>query len=122
MAGERAEGQQGAQKSRIGDRPLKCGFWNLIEEVFEHQVKGSLVSIEKIHLLEEEDNDIDQHQTAQAQCEDLSNIFKKPFPFPLDKIERFSQPNNWFKRRFTGRLDEEIDAETTEEKIGDPTC
>jgi hypothetical protein len=66
MAGERAESEEGAQESRIGDRPLKCGFWNLIEEVFEHQVKGSLISIEKIHLLEEEDNDIDQHQTAQA--------------------------------------------------------
>jgi hypothetical protein len=71
MTGERAEGQQGTQKSCIGDRPLECGFRNLIKEVFEHQVKGSLVFIEKVHLLEEEDDDIDQHQTAQAQGEDL---------------------------------------------------
>jgi hypothetical protein len=40
----------------------------------------------------------------------------------LNKIERFSQPNNWFKRRFTGRLDKEIDAETGEENVGSPAC
>jgi hypothetical protein len=78
MAGERAESEEGAQQSRVGDRPLKCRFWDFIEKVFEHQVKGSLISIEKIHLLEEEDNDIDQHQTAQAQGEDL-----QVFPYEI---------------------------------------
>ena len=78
MAGERAESEEGAQQSRVGDRPLKCRFRNLIEEVFEHQVKGSLKSIEKIHLLEEQDSDIDQHQTAQAQGEDL-----QVFPYDI---------------------------------------
>jgi hypothetical protein len=78
MAGERAESEEGAQESRIGDRPLECGFRNLIEEVFEHQVKGSVIPVEKVHLLEEEDNDIDQHQTAQAQCEDL-----QVFPYDI---------------------------------------
>jgi len=71
MAGKRAEGQQGAQESCIGDRPLKCRLWNLIEKVLEHQVEGSLISIEKSHLLEEEDDDIDQDQAAQAQGEEL---------------------------------------------------
>jgi hypothetical protein len=53
VAGECAEGQQGAQESCIRDCPLKGRFRDLIEEVFEHQVEGSLMLIEKIHLLEE---------------------------------------------------------------------
>jgi hypothetical protein len=61
VAGERAEGQQGAQESCIRNCPLKGRFWNLIQEVLEHQVEGSLIFIESIHLLKEQDNDIDQH-------------------------------------------------------------
>jgi hypothetical protein len=78
VAGESAEGQKGAQESRIGDRPLKGRLRNLIEEVFEHQVKRGLMFIEEVHLLEEEDNDIDQDQAAQAQGEDL-----EVFPYDI---------------------------------------
>jgi len=66
VAGEGAESEEGAQKSCVGDRPLKGGLWDLIEKVFEHQVERRLKPIEKIHLLEEEDNGINQDQTAQA--------------------------------------------------------
>jgi hypothetical protein len=66
VAGEGAESEEGAQKSCIGDRPLKGSFRDLIEKVFEHQVERRLKPIEKIHLLEEEDNSINQDQTAQA--------------------------------------------------------
>jgi hypothetical protein len=71
MTGERAEGEEGGQQNRIGDRPLEGCFRDLIEEVFEHQVKRSLISMEEIHLLKEEDDNIDQDQTAQAQAENL---------------------------------------------------
>ncbi len=89
VAGESAEGQQGAQKSRIGNRPLKGRLRNLIEEVFEHQVEGGLKSIEKIHLLEEEDHDIDQDQTAQAQREDLE-VF--PYDVSMKDTVAFKHP------------------------------
>jgi hypothetical protein len=78
MAGEHAEGEEGSQQNRIGDRPLEGCFWNLIEEVFEHQIKRSLISMEEIHLLEEEDDHINQNQTAQAQAEDL-----QVFPYDI---------------------------------------
>jgi hypothetical protein len=60
VAGKGAQSEEGAQQSCIGDRPLKGGFRDLIEKVFEHQVERRLKSVEKIHLLEEEDNDINQ--------------------------------------------------------------
>ena len=66
VAGKGAQSEEGAQESCIGDRPLKGGFRDLIEKVFEHQIERRLKSIEKVHLLEEEDNDINQDQTAQA--------------------------------------------------------
>jgi len=66
VAGEGAEGEEGAQESCVGDRPLKGGFRDLVEKVFEHQVERRLKPVEKVHLLEEEDNDINQDQTAQA--------------------------------------------------------
>jgi hypothetical protein len=66
VAREGAESEEGAQEGCIGDCPLKSGFRDLIEKVFEHQVERCLKSIEKIHLLEEEDNDVNQDQTAQA--------------------------------------------------------
>jgi hypothetical protein len=66
VAGEGAESEEGAQEGCVGDGPLKGGFRDLIEKVFEHQVERCLESIEKIHLLEEEDNGINQDQTAQA--------------------------------------------------------
>ena len=52
----------------------------------------------------------------------LSNIFRKPLPFPLDEIERIGQPNDGFERRFAGRLDQEVDAETKKEEVRNPTC
>ena len=48
------------------DGSVKSGFRDLVKQVFKHQVERSLKSIEKIHLLEEENNDINQDQTAQA--------------------------------------------------------
>jgi hypothetical protein len=40
----------------------------------------------------------------------------------LDEIERFGQPDEGFERRFTGRLDKEIEAKTEKEKVRSPTC
>jgi hypothetical protein len=79
MAREGAEGEERAQESRIRDGPLECCLWDLIQEVFEHQVEGSLISVEKAHLLEEEDDNIDKDQTAQAQGEDLQ-VFSNDIP------------------------------------------
>jgi hypothetical protein len=71
VAGKGAEGEEGGQENRVGDRPLKGCRGNHIEKIFEYQVEGRLVSMEKIYLLEEEHHDIDQNQTAQAQAKDL---------------------------------------------------
>ena len=71
MAGKGAEGEKGAKQDRIGDRPLEGCFRNLIKNVFKHQIERGMISLEEIHLLEEDDDDIDKDQTAQAQAKDL---------------------------------------------------
>ncbi len=92
MAGERAESEEGTQQSRVGDRPLKCRFRNLIEEVFEHQVEGGMIFIEETHLLEEEDDDVNQHQAAQAQGEELQ-IFPDDISMKDTVAFRHPQPS-----------------------------
>jgi hypothetical protein len=66
MARECAEGKKGRKEHRIGKGPLKGHFRNLVEEVFEDQIVRRLVFDEKIHLLKEENDDIDEDQTTQA--------------------------------------------------------
>ena len=138
MSGERSEGEEGSEQNGVGKGPLENHLRDLIEEVQKNKVKGALYLTKRFHLLEEEDNDIDEDQAAQAQAEDLQifpddismkdtvtfkHLLQKALStFCWMKIEPFIQPDQWFKRRFIGRLDEEIDAETTEKKIGCPTC
>jgi hypothetical protein len=63
---EHTEGKKGGEEDRIGKAPLEDYFRDLIEKVFEDQVVRCLVFSEKIHLLAEENHDIDEDQTTQA--------------------------------------------------------
>jgi len=47
---------------------LKGDFRNLIEDILEDQIERGLIFDKKVHLLEEEDDDIDQDEAAQAQA------------------------------------------------------
>jgi hypothetical protein len=66
VTGEGPEREKDGKQYRIGKGPLKDHFGDLIEEVFEDEEERGLVFDEDIHLLEEEDDDIDEDQTAQA--------------------------------------------------------
>jgi hypothetical protein len=66
MARKSAESEKGAQKNRVRERPPEGHIGNLVEKVFEDQIKRGLMLGKNIHLLEEEDNDVDESQTAQA--------------------------------------------------------
>jgi FtsZ-binding cell division protein ZapB len=50
---------------------LKDHLWDPAEEVFEDQIERGLMLDEEIHFLKEENDRIEEDQTAQAQTEDL---------------------------------------------------
>jgi hypothetical protein len=71
MTGEGAQGEKGGKENRIGKGPLKDHFRNLKDEVLKNKEKRGLMLDENIHFLKEEDDDIDEDQTAQTETEDL---------------------------------------------------
>ena len=71
MSGERAQGEKGGKENPIGKGPLEDHFRDFIEKVFEDEVERGLIPREEIHLLEEEDNEVDKDEAAQTQAEDL---------------------------------------------------
>jgi hypothetical protein len=50
---------------------LKDHLWDPAEEVFEDQIERGLMLDEEIHFLKEENDRIEEDQTAQAQTENL---------------------------------------------------
>jgi hypothetical protein len=66
VSGKCAKCEKGCKKYGIRKGPLKSDIGDLEEEIFEDQIERSLVFRKLIHLLEEEDHNIDQDQTAQA--------------------------------------------------------
>jgi hypothetical protein len=76
VAGEHAEGEKGGKKDRIGEGPLKGHLRDIEENILEDKVKGGSILDEDLHLLEEQDDDVNEDQTAQGQTEELQ-IFTK---------------------------------------------
>jgi hypothetical protein len=66
VARECAEGEKGGEENRVRNRPLEGCLRNLVKDVFEHQIERGVIPLEEIHLLEKDDDDIDEDQTAQA--------------------------------------------------------
>jgi hypothetical protein len=66
ISGEHAEDKEGREQNSIGKGPLKDHFWDLVKEVHKYQIKGSPIFNDKIYLLEEEDNDINEDHAAQG--------------------------------------------------------
>jgi hypothetical protein len=71
VTGECPKGEKGREQYRIRKSPLKDHLWDLVEEVFKDEKKRGLMFDEKIHFLEEEDDHIDEDQSAQAEKEYL---------------------------------------------------
>jgi hypothetical protein len=71
MAGERSKGEEGSEQDGVGKSPLENDLRDLIEEVQKDNGERGIVFDEEIHLLEEEDDDVDEDQAAQAQAEDI---------------------------------------------------
>jgi len=74
VAGEIAKGEKSGKQNRIGQGPLKSDFGYLIGEVFKDEIEGGLIFDKDIHLLEKEDDDIDEDQAAQTQAEGLQKF------------------------------------------------
>jgi len=53
---------------------LKGDFGQLIRNVFKDEIEGGFIFDEKIHLLEKENDNIDEDEAAQAQTEDLQKF------------------------------------------------
>jgi hypothetical protein len=64
MSGKCAECEKGSEEYSIRKGPLKDHIRDLEEKIFEDQVERSLVFGKLIHLLEGQDHNIDQDQTA----------------------------------------------------------
>jgi hypothetical protein len=71
MAGERSKGKEGSEQDGVGKSPLEDDLRNLVKEIQKDNGERSIIFDEEIHLLEEEDNDVDEDQAAQAQAEDI---------------------------------------------------
>jgi hypothetical protein len=71
MASEHSECEKSGEQYGIRKGPLKGHIRDLIEEVLEYESKRSLMFNEKVHLLKEEDDDIDEDQAAQTQAKDF---------------------------------------------------
>jgi hypothetical protein len=74
MSGKVAQGEKGGKQNRIGQGPFKDDFGYLIGDVFKDEIEGGLIFDEDIHLLEKENDDIDEDQTAQTQAEGLQKF------------------------------------------------
>jgi hypothetical protein len=64
MAGKHTKGEKGCEQNRIRESPLKGHLRDLVKEVFKDEDKRCLMLNENAHLLEEEDDDIDEDQAA----------------------------------------------------------
>jgi hypothetical protein len=53
---------------------LKHDFGDLIGDVFKDEIEGGLILDEDVHLLEKENDHIDEDEAAQAQAEDLQKF------------------------------------------------
>jgi hypothetical protein len=71
VPGEGAECKEGGNQYGVGKGAIKGDFREFVEKIFENQVEGGLVSDEQVHLLEKEDDHINEDQTAQAKAENL---------------------------------------------------
>jgi hypothetical protein len=67
VTGEVSQGQERREQDSIWQCPLEDHFGNLIEEVFKDEKERGLMLDEGIHLLEEEDDDIDEDQPAETE-------------------------------------------------------
>jgi hypothetical protein len=60
MSSKHSECEKSGKQDGIREGPLKGHIWDLIEEVLEYELKRSLIFNERVHLLKEEDHDIDE--------------------------------------------------------------
>jgi hypothetical protein len=74
MSGKVAQGEKGGKQNRIGQGPFKDDFGYLIGDVFKDEIEGGFIFDEDIHLLEKENDHIDEDEAAQAQAEDLQEF------------------------------------------------
>jgi hypothetical protein len=66
VSGKPAKCEKGGEQNRIGENPLEDHFWNSIKEVFKDQIEWRLVFDDEIHLLEKENDHINEDQAAQT--------------------------------------------------------
>jgi hypothetical protein len=73
------EGEEGGQQYSIGHRPLEGDERDLIQQIFEDKVKGSLILGKDIHFLKKEHHKIDEDEATQTEAEE-SQKFNKDIP------------------------------------------
>jgi hypothetical protein len=66
VSGEGAECQKDAEQNRIGKNPLKDDFRNPAQEIFKDQIEWGLIFDNEVHLLEKENDHINEDQAAQT--------------------------------------------------------
>jgi hypothetical protein len=79
MPGEHAEGKEGCEQNAIGKGPLENHLRDFIEEVLKYEIKRGLILNKEIHLLNEENDHIDEDEAAQTESENLQ-IFTNGIP------------------------------------------
>jgi len=73
------EGEEGGQQNSIGHRPLEGHQRDLIQQIFEDKVKGSLILGKDIHFLKKEHHEIDEDEATQAEAKEPQE-FRKDIP------------------------------------------
>jgi hypothetical protein len=64
MAGKHPESKKSGQKNSIRKSPLKDNLRGLVKQIFKDEDKRGLILNENAHLLEKEEDNIDEDQAA----------------------------------------------------------